>query len=137
MSRFGLQITDELEASAGTPAEADAHILVQEILSIAVKISYLLWRFGRRVTDKHGQAEAEHLLQRLGLFESSPISPANLSRLTDLLAASNEELERSVNAELLTVTVQGITYPLRPILTALRELHEELTADLPGPAATA
>ncbi|HEX2187950.1 MAG TPA: hypothetical protein VHG51_03580 [Longimicrobiaceae bacterium] len=137
MSRFGLQITDELEASVGTPAEADAPILVQEIVSIAVKISYLLWRFGRRVTDKHGQAEAEYLLERLGLSENSPISPANLSRLTDLLPASNEELDQAVNSELLTVTVQGVTYPLRPILAALRELHEGLTAELRGPAASA
>lgn len=135
MSRFGLTIIDELEDSLGTPAQSEAPILVQEIISIAVKISYLLWRFGRRVTDKHGQAEADHLSQRLGLSDASAVSPANLSRLTELLAASTEELQRAVNPELLTVTVQGVTYPLRPILTALRDLHEELSADLARPRA--
>jgi hypothetical protein len=132
MSRFGLTIVDELEGSLGTHAQEEAPILVQEIISIAVKISYLLWRFGRRVTDKHGQAEADHLYQRLGLSDASAISPANLSRLTEMLAASTEELRQAVNPELLTVTVQGVTYPLRPILTALRSLHEELAADLAG-----
>jgi len=130
MSRFGLGIVDELEAAVGTPAEKDAPILVQGIISIAVKVSYLLWRFGRRVTDKHGQAEADHLYRRLALSDTSPLSPANLSRLTELLAASTEELDLAVNPELLTVTVQGVMYPLRPILTALRELHQELVEDL-------
>ncbi len=133
MSRFGLSIVDELEASIGTPAQSEAPILVQEIISIAVKISYLLWRFGRRVTDKHGQAEADHLLRSLGLHDASALSPANMSRLTELLAASTAELRAAVNPELLTVTVQGVMYPLRPILTGLRELHAELVEDLASP----
>lgn len=134
MSRFGLSIVDELEASIGTPAQSEAPILVQEIISIAVKVSYLLWRFGRRVTDKHGQAEADHLIRSLGLNDASALSPANMSRLTELLAASTEELRVAVNPELLTVTAQGVTYPLRPILTAMRELHAELVEDLASPA---
>jgi hypothetical protein len=135
MSRFGLSIVDELEASIGTPAQSEAPILVQEIISIAVKISYLIWRFGRRVTDKHGQAEADHLCRSLGLSDASALSPANMSRLTELLAASTQELRVAVNPELMTVTVQGVMYPLRPIVTALRELHTELVEDLASPAA--
>ncbi|HEV2733860.1 MAG TPA: hypothetical protein VGV85_03440 [Longimicrobiaceae bacterium] len=134
MSRFGLTIVDELEASIGTPAQSEAPILVQEIISIAVKISYLIWRFGRRVTDKHGQAEADHLCRSLGLSDASALSPANMSRLTELLAASTQELRVAVNPELMTVTVQGVMYPLRPILTAMRELHAELVEDLASPA---
>lgn len=137
MSRFGLGVVDELEASIGTPSQGDAHILVQQIVSISVKISYLLWRFGRRVTDKHGQAEAEHLLQRLGLVDTSPIAPASLSRLIDLLPATDEELRQAIDPDLLTVTVQGVTYPLRPILAALRELHADLSADLASPTPAA
>jgi hypothetical protein len=134
MSRFGLGIVDELEASIGTPAQSEAPILVQEIISIAVKISYLIWRFGRRVTDKHGQAEADHLCRSLGLSDASALSPANMSRLTELLAASTQELRVAVNPELMTVTVQGVMYPLRPIVAALRELHAELVEDLAAPA---
>lgn len=130
MSRFAVDTIDELEAVVGTPREGDAPILVQQIISSAVKMSYLLWRFGRRVTDKHGQAEADHLYERLGLSDASPLSPSNLSRLTELLAASTEELERTVNPEILTVTVEGVTYPLRPLLTAIRDLHAELSRDL-------
>ena len=74
--------------------------------------------------------EALHLYERLGLSDASPLSPSNLSRLTELLAASTEELERAVNPEILTVTVEGVTYPLRPLLTAIRELHAELSRDL-------
>ena len=133
MSRFGLGIVDELEASIGTPAQSEAPILVQEIISIAVKISYLIWRFGRRVTDKHGQAEADHLCRSLGLSDASALSPANMSRLTELLAASTQELRVAVNPELMTVTVQGVMYPLRPIVAALRELHAELVEDLAAP----
>jgi hypothetical protein len=134
MSRFGLAIVDELDASIGTPAQRDAPILVQEIISIAVKVSYLLWRFGRRVTDKHGQAEADHLYRMLGLSDASPLSPANLSRLTEMLSASTEDLEAAVNPELMTITVQGVMYPLRPILTGLRELHADLVESLAEPA---
>jgi hypothetical protein len=134
MSRFGLSIVDELEASIGTPTQSEAPILVQEIISIAVKISYLIWRFGRRVTDKHGQAEADHLCRSLGLSDASALSPANMSRLTELLAASTQELRGAVNPELMTVTVQGVMYPLRPIVASLRELHAELVEDLAAPA---
>jgi hypothetical protein len=134
MSRFGLSIVDELEASIGTPTQSEAPILVQEIISIAVKISYLIWRFGRRVTDKHGQAEADHLCRSLGLSDASALSPANMSRLTELLAASTQELRVAVNPELMTVTVQGVMYPLRPIVAGLRELHAELVEDLAAPA---
>lgn len=134
MSRFGLGIVDELEASIGTPAQSEAPILVQEIISIAVKISYLIWRFGRRVTDKHGQAEADHLCRSLGLSDASALSPANMSRLTELLAASTQELRVAVNPELMTVTVQGVMYPLRPIVAGLRELHADLVEDLAAPA---
>jgi hypothetical protein len=135
MSRFALGIVDELEASIGTPAESDAPILVQEIISVVVKISYLLWRFGRRVTDKHGQAEADYLVRTLGLSDASPLSPANMSRLTEMLSSSTAELRAAVNAELMTATVQGVMYPLRPIVTALRELHTELVEDLASPPA--
>ncbi|HEU0078161.1 MAG TPA: hypothetical protein VFQ76_10960 [Longimicrobiaceae bacterium] len=134
MSRFGLGIVDELEASIGTPAESEGSILVQEIISIAVKISYLIWRFGRRVTDKHGQAEADYLCRMLGLSDASPLSPANMSRLTEMLSSSTEELRAAINPELMTVTVQGVMYPLRPVVTALRELHAELVEDLATPA---
>lgn len=134
MSRFGLSIVDELEASIGTPTQSEAPILVQEIISIAVKISYLIWRFGRRVTDKHGQAEADHLCRSLGLSDASALSPANMSRLTELLAASTQELRVAVNPELMTVTVQGVMYPLRPIVAGLRELHADLVEDLAAPA---
>lgn len=134
MSRFALGVVDELEASIDTPAESEAPVLVQEIVSIAVKISYLLWRFGRRVTDKHGQAEADHLYRLLGLSDASALSPANLSRLTELLSASTEELRHAVHAEMLTVTVQGVIYPLRPVLAGLRELHADLVEDLAASA---
>jgi hypothetical protein len=133
MSRFGLTIVDELEASVGTPAQSEAPILVQQIISTAVKVSYLLWRFGRRVTDKHGQAEADHLYRRLGLSDASALSPANLSKLTEMLAASTQELRAAVNPELMTVTVQGVMYPLRPILAGMRELHADLVEDLASP----
>jgi hypothetical protein len=57
-----------------------------------------------------------------------------MSRLTELLAASTQELRVAVNPELMTVTVQGVMYPLRPIVTALRELHADLVEDLAAPA---
>jgi hypothetical protein len=128
MCRLAVSLADELEEAIDTPRESDAPVLVQGIISLAVKVGYLLWRFGRRVTDRYGLEEAEHLSRRLGLTDASPLAPSHLSGMIDLLTMSPEELEGAVDARSLTVTLSGVTHPLSPILFALRELESRLAS---------
>ena len=93
----------------------------------------------RRQHTIHAPDVLHHLFQVIQVLHLDderarpPQAPLALS-LTELLSASTEELRQAVNSELMTVTVQGITYPLRPILAGLRELHSELAEDLASPA---
>ncbi|HEX6750657.1 MAG TPA: hypothetical protein VF092_25445 [Longimicrobium sp.] len=123
---LALETADELESRAPGADDADAAVLAQAVAHLALKISYLLWRFGRRASDRYASAEADHLLGRLGLGEASPLAPNHMAPFGDLLTMSSGELLRSVDASMMTVTVRGVTRSLRPVVAALARVAAEL-----------
>lgn len=126
---LALEAADDLESRAARPDDADGAVLAQAVAHLALKVSYLLWRFGRRVSDRYAAAEAEHLLARFGLTEASPLSPNHLSPFADLLTLSAGELVRAVDPSMMTVTVRGVTRSLRPVVAGLARISAELGAE--------
>jgi hypothetical protein len=102
---------------------------------MALKVSHLLWRFGRRVTDRCGAVESEHLRARLRLDAGSPLSPGRVSPLAELLTMDDGQLAQAAEGKVMTVTLQGTTYPLRPVIAALRGVHADLVTSAVAPHA--
>jgi len=125
---LALETADELESRSPGSDGADSAVLAQAVAHLALKVSYLLWRFGRRVSDRYASAEAEQLLNRLGLTEGSPLAPNHMAPFADLLTLSSGELLRAVDAGMMTVTVRGVTRSLRPVVAALARVAAELGA---------
>ena len=125
---MALEAAEELEARADTGAVADAAVLAQAVVHLALKASFLIWRGGRRLSDRYAAEEAEHLQERLELTEHSPLAPPQLSPMADLLGLSNGELLRAVDPAMMTVTLHGVTRSLRPLVAALSRVAATLGA---------
>jgi hypothetical protein len=136
MCRSALVLAQRMESAPGTPAGHDVPVLAQGLASAALKVSHLLWRFGRRVTDRLYAAESEHLRARLGLTEASPLSPGRVSPLAELLTMDDEQLARAADGGTMTVVLQGTTYPLRPVIAAIRAVHAEVVCAAASPPPT-
>jgi hypothetical protein len=129
---LALETADELESRTPGGDGVDAAVLAQALTHLALKVSYLLWRFGRRLSDRYAADEAEALLSRLDLGDASPLAPDHLAPFADLLTLSSGELLRSVDPGMMTVTVRGVTRSLRPVVAALARIAAELGAGSAG-----
>lgn len=125
---MALEAAEELEARADTGAVADAAVLAQAVVHLALKASFLIWRGGRRMSDRYAAQEAEHLQERLELTEHSPLAHPHLVPLAELLTLSNGELLRAVDPAMMTVTLHGVTRSLRPLVAALSRVAATLGA---------
>lgn len=133
MCRSALVLAARMESAPGTAARHDVPVLAQGLAAMALKVSHLLWRFGRRVTDRCGAAESEHLRARLQLADGSPLAPARISPLAELLTMDDDQLAHAAEGEVMTVTLHGTTYPLRPVIAAIRSVHADLVASAVAP----
>ena len=124
---MALEAAEELEARADA-GDTDAAVLAQAVVHLALKASFLIWRGGRRVSDRYAASEAEHLQERLELTEHSPLAHPNIVPLADLLTLSNGELLRAVDPVMMTVTLHGVTRSLRPLVAALSRVAVALGA---------
>lgn len=120
---YALSLLTDLEAS-DEPTREDAAVLTQATVAAALKISHLIWRFGRRVTDRFGQDEARELRTRFLLGDPSPLSPGAMERLSDLLLLAGDELRAAVDPDASTVTLNGVLLPLTPLFLELRRVGQ-------------
>lgn len=134
MCRSALALAQRMESAPGTPAAEEVPVLAQGLAAMTLKVSHLLWRFGRRVTDRYFAAESEHLRARLRLTDTSPLAPARVSPLAELLTMDDVQLAHAAEGEAMTVTLHGTTYPLRPVISAIRTVHADLVCAAAAPA---
>jgi hypothetical protein len=113
----------------------DAPYLAQALIHLSLKISYLLWRFGRRNTDRYGAAEAERLRSLLGLDDASPLAPGGVSPLVELITMPDHELVGAFHYDSLSIHAGGALRPLRPLVPALEQICAVLGAT-PTPETT-
>lgn len=122
-----LDTAGELDRCA--PGAEEAPYLAQALVHHSLKVSYLLWRFGRRITDRYGAAEAERMRWLLGLDDSSPLAPGQMSPLVGLITLPDEELVRAFHFDTLSVHAGGALRPLRPLVPAMERICAGLAAD--------
>ena len=108
------------------PTDRESPYLAQSLIHLSLKVAYLIWRFGRRMTDKYGAEEADQLRTVLGLDDSSPLSPGQISPLVDLITLDDESLVRAFHLDSLSIQAGGALRPLRPIIAALEQLSTRL-----------
>jgi hypothetical protein len=111
-----------------SPTDREAPYLAQSLIHLSLKIAYLIWRFGRRMTDRYGAEEADQLRAALGLDDASPLSPGQISALVDLITIDDESLVRAFHFESLSIQAGGALRPLRPIVAALEQLSAGLAS---------
>jgi len=110
------------------PDAEEAPYLAQALIHLSLKVSYLLWRFGRRITDRYGAEEAERLRSLLGLDDSSPLSPGQVSPLVELITMPDHDLVRAFHYDTLSIHARGALRPLRPLVPALEQICAGLNA---------
>lgn len=136
LSELAMETADELESCDAAGRRHEGPELAQGIAHLALKISYLLWRFGRRVTDKYAADEADVLRERLGLEDDSPLAPHALTPFAELLVMSPADLHAAVDPALPTVTVNGVTRSLRPVTEQLSRIRAVLALPADEPVGT-
>lgn len=113
MTYFALGIATDL----GQPREdADRQILARTLLSVALKLSRLLWPHGSRAGDDLAVNEAAELRAELGLTEQSPLSPGSTPPLAAALRLPDDAFRAAFDAGSLTLTLEGESLPLRPTI---------------------
>jgi hypothetical protein len=115
-----------------SPDSEDAPYLAQGLVHLALKVSYLVWRFGRRMTDRYGAVEADRLRSLLEVDDSSPLSPGRISPLVELITIPDEELIEAFHFDSLSIQAGGALRPLRPMVAALQHVRTRLDASAPA-----
>lgn len=128
MCGLAIEIARDLDGALTdrAPVRSDeVAVLVQTLIGAALKISHLLWPFGRRVEEHELFREAGALRERLELDTPSPLSPLHILPLAPLLTLPAGELLTRMDAEARTIRVEGSSYSLPALV---REVHQVRTA---------
>jgi hypothetical protein len=123
MSWFALEIASEL----GSGSDEERLALVQGLLATSLKLSRLLWPFGRRAGDDLAVHEAAALRQRLGIGEDHPLAPDRTPALAAPLRLPADEPRTVIDLERELLTSGGTAFPLRRLVDAIRTVHQGLT----------
>jgi hypothetical protein len=121
MTYFALGIASDL---GGRPEPADAQILARTLLSVALKLSRLLWPHGGRAGDELAVRQAEEVRRDLGLTEASPLAPAQTPPLATALRLDDDAFREAFDVDALTLTIDGATHPLAATVESIREVKE-------------
>jgi hypothetical protein len=123
MSWFALQIASGLASGS----EEERVALVQGLLRTSLKLSRLLWPFGRRAGDDLAAEEAAALRERLGIPDDHPLAPVRAPALAAALRLPAEELRTVLDLERELLIVAGTAFPLRQLVDAIRAVHHGVT----------
>lgn len=127
MSHFALGIVEELELAEREEVDAEARlVLVRALISAALKLSRLLWPFGRRAGDDLNVEEAGSIRRELDITDRHPLAPAQVIPLAAALSLRHDELTRGLDESGWVFTVDGVTRDLREVAAAIHRIHEEI-----------
>ena len=119
MSFFALGIARDLDGAS----EESQLTLVRGLFAVTLKLSRLLWPFGRRAGDDLAVQEAAELRALLGVDESNPLSPERTPTLAAALRLDAEGLRSVLDLEQKLLTIEGRAYPLSKLIEAIRAVH--------------
>lgn len=127
-SYFGTIVTEDFEDALNTPDDHDTElVLLLALIGNASKLSRLLWRYGRRVTDTTDRAEAESLRAQLGVDDDSPLAPERITPLTAVLGMPINDLAEAWKRWTREIEVNGKTYPVQPVVDEIRQVHHAVS----------
>jgi hypothetical protein len=119
MSFFALGIARDLEGAS----EESQVTLVRGLFAVTLKLSRLLWPFGRRAGDQLAVQEAAELRALLGIDEDNPLAPERTPVLAAALRLDAEGLRSVLNLEQKLLTIDGRAYPLSRLVAAIDAVH--------------
>lgn len=128
MSHFALIVADDLDEAAEGDRVAELPVLMQALIATALKISHLLWPYGRRATDKISVDEAGEIRSRLKVTDGFPLLPDNLAPLVPCLTMSRQELLGAIDMRERRVAADGKHVPIDPLIGALAEVRHAVGA---------
>ncbi len=128
MGHFALIVAEDLDRAAQANETDELPVLLQALVATALKISHLLWPFGRRVTDQVSVDEAAAIRSRLALNSSFPLAPANVVPLVPCLTMPRAELLEAIDLEHRALRLDGELYPVEPLVDAIRAVHGAVVA---------
>lgn len=124
MCHFALIVAEELENAARTGDTEEMPILAQALIATSLKISHLLWPFGRRVTDQISVDEAGVIRKRMALDGKFALVPANIVPLVPCLTMTPDDLVAAIDANARIIRVDGEAYPVEPLIEAIAEVKD-------------
>ena len=119
MSFFALGIARDLDDAT----EENQLTLVRGLFAVTLKLSRLLWPFGRRAGDDLAVQEAADLRALLGVNDDNPLAPERTPSLAAALRLDSDELRSVLDLEQKLLTIEGRAYPLSRLIEAIRAVH--------------
>lgn len=129
MTFFAMGIAADLPTADAT----NKITLIRGLLAASLKLSRLLWPFGRRAGDDLSVAEAADLRARLGVDDSNPLAPERTPPLAAALRLAEYELRSVLDLDQQLLTIDGRAFPLSRLADAIRDLHAGVSAELRNP----
>jgi hypothetical protein len=119
MSFFALGIARDLDDAT----EENQLTLVRGLFAVTLKLSRLLWPFGRRAGDDLAVREAAELRALLGIDDDNPLAPERTPALAAALRLDSPSLRSVLDLEQKLLTIDGRAYPLSRVIEAIRMVH--------------
>jgi hypothetical protein len=119
MSFFALGIARDLDDAT----EENQLTLVRGLFAVTLKLSRLLWPFGRRAGDDISIQEAADVRALLGVDDGNPLAPERTPPLAAALRLDSEDLRSVLDLEQRLLTIEGRAYPLSRLIEAIRSVH--------------
>lgn len=128
MSSFAAGVVDDFDNAIQRRADAEEIlVLVRAIVAASLKVSRLLWPFGRRAGDDMNVAEAEALRTRLGIDDDHVLSPMHTVPLAAALTLRPDELGPALDRTDWTLNLGGEVHALEPVMSGLVQLHSAVS----------
>jgi hypothetical protein len=128
MSSFAAGVVDDFDQAVSQGADTEETlVLIRAIVAASLKVSRLLWPFGRRAGDHMNVSEAAAIRTRLGLDDEHILSPVHTVPLAAALTLRSDELDAALRRRDWTLNLGAEAHPLEPVMAALVHLHSAVS----------
>jgi hypothetical protein len=128
MSAFAAGVVEDFDRAVERSADPEEIIvLTRALVAAALKVSRLLWPFGRRAGDDLNVEEAGAIRLRLGLKEDHVLAPIHTVPLAAVLTLRHDELLAVLDQASWSINLGDEIHQLGPVMEALANLHSAIS----------